>query len=103
MSMQGKLLEEMNKISELCSEIESSGKGDSVCDLLDTDSESFAMDNGEERFVNRCRGRKKMKLIPNSEDELEENDQNIESLLHLLSKYHPHELLMVIINRFGRS
>ncbi|GBM21786.1 hypothetical protein AVEN_29230-1 [Araneus ventricosus] len=81
MSMQRKLLEEINNISELCSEIdeENSGSEDGIYDLLDTDSELFDTDNEEENIVNTRKGRKRTRLFSSSEDECEENDQIIET------------------------
>lgn len=75
-------MEEINNISELCSEVdeeENSGSEDSIYDPLDTDSERFGRDNEGENTVNTRRGRKRMRLFSSSEDECEENDQNIET------------------------
>lgn len=80
--MQRELLEKINNISELYSEVdeeENSGSEDSIYDPLDSDSEVFDTDNEEENVVNTRRGRKRMRLFSSSEDECEENDQNIET------------------------
>ncbi|GBM30527.1 hypothetical protein AVEN_264986-1 [Araneus ventricosus] len=82
MSMQRKLLEEINNISELCSEIdeeENSQCEDGTYDLLGTDSELFDTDNEEENIVNTRKGRKRTRLFSSFEDECEENDQNSET------------------------
>ncbi|GBN43541.1 hypothetical protein AVEN_121472-1 [Araneus ventricosus] len=82
MSMQRKLLEEINNITELCSEIdeeENSGRVDGIYDLLDTDSALFYRDNEEENNENTRKERKRMRLFSSYEDECEENDQNIET------------------------
>ncbi|GBM88905.1 hypothetical protein AVEN_12514-1 [Araneus ventricosus] len=66
MSMQRILLEEINNISKLCSEIddeENSGGEDGIYDLLDNDSELFDTDNEEENIVNTGKGRKIMRLF----------------------------------------
>jgi len=43
-------------------------------DLLDSESESTDTDDEEENIVNKCEGRKRMKLLSSSEEENEKND-----------------------------
>lgn len=89
-SRKKELLQKINNISEECSEIDESSQSESEDELndsfesdheFDSDYENYSSStNEEEDNLNASRGRKKMRLLTDFEDDSEESNerQNIE-------------------------